>query len=211
MRNIIAGVVLTGCMLPFAVGSMKVANEFTKVTAAHEFSDLDSQPLWTLDARRVDVTSQNYERIPGIIVPENIVAKAETGESKMLGSTAGDVTAEAQSGDVQVQLAVQAWCSERYRSYDPSDNSYQPYGGAARKPCVAPASVTSDMQQASLASASSLTDEHVTWCSSRYSSYRVEDNSYQPFSGGRKQCSSPVDQAGSEILSRASGVTASIN
>ncbi|KAB1086987.1 BA14K family protein [Neorhizobium galegae] len=30
------------------------------------------------------------------------------------------------------------------------------------------------------------------WCSARYKSYRVEDNSYQPFSGGpRRQCQAP--------------------
>ncbi|MFT4002447.1 MAG: BA14K family protein [Rhizobium sp.] len=33
---------------------------------------------------------------------------------------------------------------------------------------------------------------HVSWCRERYSSYRVEDNTYQPFGGGPRQaCRSP--------------------
>ena len=32
---------------------------------------------------------------------------------------------------------------------------------------------------------------HVEWCDSRYRSYRVEDDSYTPYSGGRRACISP--------------------
>ncbi|MDE1991534.1 MAG: BA14K family protein [Rhizobiaceae bacterium] len=32
---------------------------------------------------------------------------------------------------------------------------------------------------------------HVQWCSDRYRSYRVSDNTYQPNSGPRRQCVSP--------------------
>lgn len=30
------------------------------------------------------------------------------------------------------------WCADRYRSYDPGSNSYQPYGPYPRRPCVSP-------------------------------------------------------------------------
>jgi hypothetical protein len=33
--------------------------------------------------------------------------------------------------------------------------------------------------------------EHQNWCLERYKSYRTSDNTYQPFSGPRKQCQSP--------------------
>jgi hypothetical protein len=36
-----------------------------------------------------------------------------------------------------------------------------------------------------------MTAEHLEWCASRYRSYRPRDNSYTPFSGGRRQCKSP--------------------
>lgn len=32
---------------------------------------------------------------------------------------------------------------------------------------------------------------HVEWCADRYRSYRPRDNSYTPYSGGRKECVSP--------------------
>lgn len=32
---------------------------------------------------------------------------------------------------------------------------------------------------------------HVAWCSHRYRSYRTYDNSYTPYSGGRRECVSP--------------------
>ncbi|WP_051777260.1 BA14K family protein [Pseudorhizobium pelagicum] len=36
-----------------------------------------------------------------------------------------------------------------------------------------------------------LSEAHLEWCSSRYRSYRPRDNSYTPYSGGRKKCDSP--------------------
>ncbi|WP_420962778.1 BA14K family protein [Brucella sp. IR073] len=32
---------------------------------------------------------------------------------------------------------------------------------------------------------------HIQWCQNRYNSYRSSDNSYQPFAGTRRECSSP--------------------
>lgn len=37
---------------------------------------------------------------------------------------------------------------------------------------------------------------HVEWCANRYRSYRPEDNSYSPFSGGRRTCVSPYSDGG---------------
>lgn len=34
-------------------------------------------------------------------------------------------------------------------------------------------------------------NNHVAWCSSKYNSYRIHDNSWQPFKGGRRLCVSP--------------------
>jgi hypothetical protein len=38
---------------------------------------------------------------------------------------------------------------------------------------------------------SGLPAEHMAWCASRYRSYRESDNSYAPYSGGRRPCISP--------------------
>jgi len=32
---------------------------------------------------------------------------------------------------------------------------------------------------------------HIQWCQNHYNSYRTSDNSYQPFAGSRRACSSP--------------------
>ncbi|WP_353622812.1 BA14K family protein [Aliirhizobium terrae] len=34
----------------------------------------------------------------------------------------------------------------------------------------------------------------------RYSSYRIEDNTYQPFTGGRKHCPGPESQSASNSV-----------
>lgn len=34
-------------------------------------------------------------------------------------------------------------------------------------------------------------DRHEAWCEDRYRSYRVWDNTFQPYNGPRKQCNSP--------------------
>jgi hypothetical protein len=104
-----------------------------------------------------------------------------------------------------------AWCSERYRSYRPGENAYTAYSGEKRE-CVSPysdviaaagAPVAPDEEGYDEASLShqglgyAVTDdaptrlsmEHVRSCFDRYRSYRVEDNTYQPYGGGpRRQC-----------------------
>ncbi|MCO5065442.1 MAG: BA14K family protein [Rhizobiaceae bacterium] len=39
--------------------------------------------------------------------------------------------------------------------------------------------------------ATGLPQKHIDWCYARYRSYRESDNSWQPFSGPRRQCQSP--------------------
>lgn len=36
-----------------------------------------------------------------------------------------------------------------------------------------------------------ITQHHVNWCYAKYRSYRAHDNSFQPYHGPRKRCSSP--------------------
>ncbi|WP_254022692.1 BA14K family protein [Mesorhizobium escarrei] len=109
------------------------------------------------------------------------------------------------------------WCASRYRSYRPSDDHYTSYSGEQR-PCISPyleagaaervpqpahdsasyveATETWSMdgdvpadEGASYGDGAWLPPDHVEYCFSRYRSYRPEDNSYQPYSGGpRRQC-----------------------
>ncbi len=105
------------------------------------------------------------------------------------------------------------WCASRYRSYRPHDNSYTSFSGGQRS-CISPYmdaarrlsedasppphdSYAEDIDyppmqielSADANESINLTQEHISYCFSRYRSYRPEDNSYQPYSGGpRQQC-----------------------
>jgi hypothetical protein len=115
----------------------------------------------------------------------------------------------------ELDAAHVEWCANRYRSYRPRDDSYTPYSGG-RRICVSPytdagAEPTGDVspppdavdsyaedpgQSFEMEFASTdagegayVTQDHVSYCFSRYRSYRPEDNTYQPYGGGpRRQC-----------------------
>lgn len=44
-----------------------------------------------------------------------------------------------------------------------------------------------------IAAQSNVGSRHVSWCYSRYRSYREWDNTYQPYQGPRRQCHSPYN------------------
>jgi len=104
------------------------------------------------------------------------------------------------------------WCSERYRSYQPETNSYTSYSGDRRQ-CISPhdggagiaapgedgerqyVGLSADRPYVGYAAKdeeeayADLPAQHIESCFARYQSYRPEDNSYQPYSGGpRRQC-----------------------
>ncbi|TIS53022.1 BA14K family protein [Mesorhizobium sp.] len=112
----------------------------------------------------------------------------------------------------QLPAAHFEWCASRYRSYRPDDNSYMSYSREQR-PCISPyldadaGRATQPDETVGYAEANDawmdgyattdekawdgaqLSSDHVDYCFSRYRSYRPEDNSYQPYSGGpRRQC-----------------------
>ncbi|TIX25923.1 BA14K family protein [Mesorhizobium sp.] len=150
--------------------------------------------LWTKNARPVDSAGQGLERLPaGQTAPPDIAAKPrETSDPTVTGAIAPDLSP-----------SHLAWCASRYRSYHPDDNSYLSYSGQLRR-CVSPYLEAVDQQPAAGDgdengaglgvyaaddSAAELSADHVDYCFSRYRSYRPEDNSYQPYSGGpRRQC-----------------------
>ncbi|RWC42964.1 MAG: BA14K family protein [Mesorhizobium sp.] len=150
--------------------------------------------LWTKKAQPVDGAGQGLERLPaGQTAPPDIAAKPrETPDPTVTGAIAPKLTP-----------SHLAWCASRYRSYHPDDNSYLSYSGQLRR-CISPYLEAADQQPsagdgdengaglgvyAADDSGAELSADHVDYCFSRYRSYRPEDNSYQPYSGGpRRQC-----------------------
>jgi hypothetical protein len=92
-----------------------------------------------------------------------------------------------------------SWCGSRYRSYDVASNTYLTFSGEVRD-CVSPyltglapqwegdeGEVIAASDEPTYVDAHSV--GHAQACMDRYRSYRMEDNSYQPYGGGpRRQC-----------------------
>ncbi|AEH87687.1 MULTISPECIES: BA14K family protein [Mesorhizobium] len=149
--------------------------------------------LWTKKARPVNKAAQNLERVPAEQpAPADIAAKEPTKQQP-------DPTVTGAIAPAELPPPHLAWCANRYRSYNPDDNSYMSYSGQQRtcvSPYLAADRTAPPAAEASYAEGPGLgayaaagDDDHVASCFSRYRSYRPEDNSYQPYSGGpRRQC-----------------------
>lgn len=156
--------------------------------------------LWTRKARPVNKAGQGLERLPAAqSAPPDLPAKPQ--ETPPDPTVTGAIAPKA----ADLPPPHLAWCASRYRSYHPDDNSYLSYSGQLRR-CVSP--YLQAAGQAVLPAAgdggengaglgvyvaddggAALSADHVDSCFSRYRSYRPEDNSYQPYSGGpRRQC-----------------------
>ena len=169
----------------------------------HEARPADSvSQLWTKDAQPVDKASLGLERVAAA-QPAAPDAGARV-QAASLEPTNASAAPGAREQQASLPAAHVSWCADRYRSYNPDDNSYMSYSGQQR-PCVSPyLDTTAAAEQAAqqpteisyveggaapLVASADLSDDHVQSCFSRYRSYRPEDNSYQPYSGGpRRQC-----------------------
>lgn len=201
MQNVIAGLLLASCALPIFAGSMTIASSLSSKPDIHRFANLDAEPLWTSDIKRIDVQEQAYERLPSLVAPDALLAEAQKPvkpNKAVPGAASEDENNKAELASAQAHELAQQWCAERYRSYSPEDNTYQPYGGGARRACVAPVQEAApSIIEAAGDTMQALDDGHIRSCMQRYSSYRIEDNSYQPFSGPRKKCASSGEQSAS--------------
>ncbi|AZO00626.1 BA14K family protein [Mesorhizobium sp. M9A.F.Ca.ET.002.03.1.2] len=169
--------------------------------------------LWTREPRAVNPASQRLERLPAR--PVDRASKAADAAAWAPDTIAtGSIQPPAEEQQA-VPAAHVEWCASHYRSYRPSDDHYTSYSGQQR-PCISPyfaagaaegiSPLTAD--DASYVQANDawsmdgdvpsdegawdgaqLSPDHVQYCLSRYRSYRPEDNTYQPYSGGpRRQC-----------------------
>ncbi len=181
---------------------------------------VDVAELWTEAPRTVDRQAQQFERAPATnpVEEEPQVVAMATPDELAIGranpiSGFGqdeDLVEENGSWDDGADAALQAhldWCASRYRSYDPTRNTYRSYSGGSRE-CVSPylaeirsAAVDAEpmmvadrgytVVSAEEGSGNGLSASHVRECQNRYRSYRASDNTYQPFGGGaRRQCQS---------------------
>ncbi|MFN7091258.1 MAG: BA14K family protein [Allorhizobium sp.] len=87
--------------------------------------------------RSYDPVRNTYRSFSGDIRPcdspyqVEIMAELEEGDARVMTVSAGGSKPGAGMEDEGQVMA----CMQRYRSYRPSDNTYQPYGGGPRQPC----------------------------------------------------------------------------
>lgn len=161
----------------------------------------DVAEVWTAKPRPVDVAAQDFERIGPAVIADAGVDSVTTAALPTPAIADGAID----EGLAELRAAHEEWCSRRYRSYDPATDSYRPYRGGT-SPCLSPYSQELTAEQAAIRDEPVFAQDvaaypashdgesmppqrHVRDCLSRYRSYRVEDNSYQPYGGGpRRQC-----------------------
>lgn len=188
MQNVIVGSLLFLCSLPVVGGGMRIASDLRSQSLPPVILDVHEEPLWTTQVKRVDPNQQAYERLPSD-VDDALLASNDVPRSKPSIQDSGLPLGKATDIDVAEHKSDE-WCARKYRSYVKADKSYQPFSGGPRRRCVPPIDLVETEKRPQIAS---LNDDHVAWCMSRYRSYQPEDNSYQPFSGPRRQCQSGLE------------------
>lgn len=211
MRELLTGLLLASCLLPIAAAGMRVSSYLTAPIAPHQFADIYGEPLWSPEVRRVDTSLQAYERLPAVLPENTLLAEAKSGQRVNVppsSTNKPDVT-EARVAFLSETLSTKAqeWCGARYRSYNAADNTYQPYGGGPRRACAAPIEAVSVAVEQLADGGASDPNVNERWCMERYTSYRIEDNTYQPFSGGRKVCSGPISESANISIRSAADAT----
>jgi hypothetical protein len=154
MKPVLELLAASALSLGLVIGGVVVASAMLshEKEQPHEFTGLDIRDLWTSKPVQIDRSAQNLERLP----PRYANTVVMTGAAEPVRQTASDTAIEDPSARAsQTVLGSTAsisdegssfvsealaplqlgWCSERYRSYDPSDNSYQPFGGGPRRQC----------------------------------------------------------------------------
>jgi hypothetical protein len=174
------------CIAAGSVASVVLADPETRTVGS-----LSSPDLWTTKPVRVDVASQNYERVPAAF--SSYVTDAP--KPAITARIQAAVPPEPEPAMPQLSAEHLEWCADHYRSFDPATNSYRAYSGQT-KACTSPftASVTTAVSAPRLAEVRAADGAAAAACAARYQSYRAEDNSYQPYDGPRRACVPPARQ-----------------
>ena len=198
-------------LVMFVSGTIAATMFFSAEPDRHLSLTADTTALWTNEPVRVNTSAQEFERLPAVPVPLATLQNTDIVEPGQRAVSPAEDTGQPVASP-ETTAGHMEWCSSRFRSYRSIDNTYAPYSGG-RRICISPyngavdaaigipfppanTDVKASRNQASglvqyvSAEAPGYRDEdHIQSCISRYRSYRPEDNSYQPYSGGpRRQC-----------------------
>ena len=208
-----AGVLLS--LMTFVAGVFGTVIYLSDMHAPNVRKSADVSDLWTLEPVAVAANDQRLERVAAVSVHKQEQTESvypvdgdETPDVDVMETGSTSNVEHPSFAEVEARKSSHIeWCMTRYNSYRTDDDTYQPYHGGRRR-CNSPyQDVASNDIAAFAASAQAHTtgddggdvlamqaayivdEEHAQRCSARYRSYRFEDNSYQPLSGGpRRQC-----------------------
>jgi hypothetical protein len=147
MRPLLIAVSGLGLALVMFVSGLIAATAFFSAEPERQLSlATDKTDVWTNQAVKVNTAVQEFDRLPARPAPQQLQTKSavdtspRTADVANAGEERSATEAERQSQDVLQAEMVTAhveWCSSRYRSYRPYDNSYTPYSGG-RRDCISP-------------------------------------------------------------------------
>ncbi|MFB2567578.1 BA14K family protein [Rhizobium sp. IMFF44] len=165
------------------VAVASVASHFVANSESHAFKALAAHDLWTTSPVKVDPRQQHYQRISPRYSSYVMEASASITKAVEHPPTPRHLAPQLELSDQHL-----AWCAQRYRSFNPTTNSYRSYGGKIRE-CSSP--FQQIISKADRSVETKENDQAAAWCVARYQSYRPEGNTYQPWEGPRRPCSLP--------------------
>jgi hypothetical protein len=163
MKTIAA--LIAGLILSIAtfVGGVATSTIFFNIgKTAHRTED--TAALWTREPVKIDKKNQSFKRLPARPVPEESVV-ASVNKAGVGGTPKDQAVQDTEAVADDPQMLVDPTTIGSIDPVKPETN---------QRPQT--------QQQ---------TTAHVEWCSRHYRSYRVDDNSYKPYGGDRRQCESP--------------------
>lgn len=165
---------LAACITMGVAGVIGVAYAASFVVTdytPHKFAHMDA-PLWTDKPVTIDRNAQALERLPALLATADVPAQ----ELPLGGEIASAANAvPPQNSNSRNELV----------SFKANDPMTLDTGAQA--------------MSAETNGTIELSSAHIDWCFARYQSYRIEDNSYQPFdTPERQQCRSP-DEIGKQV------------
>lgn len=166
-------------VLVFLSGVIITANVIAE-PEPHRFANIDTPDLWTSKPKEIDPAKQTYQRLPDAPLPQSASAETSRPAAPSSPSAPSATPAIPHTTDPALDHVVTA-------SVAPST----PAPAALPQPEYQPPAVD-DVSQPVQSQHAGVDATQAQFCYARYRSYRVEDNSYQPFDGGpRRQCQAP--------------------
>ncbi|ARM88043.1 BA14K-like protein [Rhizobium sp. CIAT894] len=173
------------------IAAASVASHVVADSEPHGLRDLAGPDLWTTEPVKVDPRQQDYERIAPLY--SSYVTEAPAMVTAKTKPEPAGISTALQTPQPKFSAEHLAWCTQHYRSFDPSTNSYRSYSGEIRA-CSSP--YESDLAEFEGEAGTKVNAQAAAWCAARYRSYRPADNTYQPWDGPRRSCETPLVIAG---------------